>query len=198
MTRSPLLLSLPAALLLAACGNPVLDGKIAALGGEVTGVQPSEYHRPGQPCLDCHGVYGGASPRMSIAGTIFAAPIEKLPTPVEDVNIVITDAFGSKNGASPTQPPPPKKTNCVGNFFFSTDDFDPGFPLEAKIECPMAPGSMNTNARYMSSRVSREGSCGTCHQGARTQGSPGWIFCVDDPAQSPFKGPGKDCPGVPK
>ena len=36
------------ALALAGCGNPVIDVKIAALGGEVTGVEPSEHHRPGR------------------------------------------------------------------------------------------------------------------------------------------------------
>ena len=176
----------------------MLDVKIAAHGGEVTGVEPSEFHRPGQPCLACHGVYGGASPLMSIAGTIFAAPIEKLPTPVEGVNVVITDAFGNKNGKGPTETPPERKTNCVGNFFFTKDEFNPGFPLEAKIECPTKPGSVDTTGHYMSSRISREGSCGACHDGKRDQGSPGWVYCVDSPSLSPFKPPGQDCPGVPK
>jgi hypothetical protein len=183
---------------LTGCGNPVIDTKVAALGGEVPGIDPGEFHRPGQPCLDCHGVYGGASPQMSIAGTIFAAPIDKLPTPVENVNIVITDSFGSKNGASPTVKPPDRKTNCVGNFFFTRDEFDPGFPLEAKIECPTKPGSVDTTGHYMSSRISREGSCGACHTGARDQGSPGWIYCVEKPEDSPFKPPGKECKGVPQ
>jgi hypothetical protein len=183
---------------LGGCGNPVIDVKVAALGGEVPGVEPSEFHRPGQPCLDCHGVYGGASPQMSIAGTIFAAPIDKLPTPVEKVNVVITDSFGNKNGKGPTETPPQRLTNCVGNFFFTRDEFDPGFPLEAKIECPTKPGSADTTGHYMSSRISREGSCAACHTGARDQGSPGWVYCVENPAASPFKPPGSECQGVPK
>jgi hypothetical protein len=187
-----------AALCLFGCGNPVVDVKIAALGGEVIGVEPGEYHRPGQPCLVCHGVYGGASPLMSIAGTIFASPIDKLPTPAPGVNVVITDAFGNKNGKGPTETPPERKTNCVGNFFFRKDELNPGFPLEAKIECPTKPGSDETAGIYMSSRISREGSCGACHQGARDQGSPGWVYCVEDPAKSPFDPPGTECPGVPK
>ena len=184
--------------LLTACGNPVIDVKVAALGGEVTGVEPGEFHRPGQPCLDCHGVYGGATPQMSIAGTIFAAPIDTFPTPVENVNVVITDSFGNKNGKGPTEIPPDRKTNCVGNFFFRTDEFNPGFPLEAKIECPTKPGSADTTGHYMSSRISREGSCATCHKGRRDQGSPGWVFCVENPKESPFKPPGSECQGVPK
>ena len=60
-----------------------------------------------------------------------------------------------------------------------------------EIEC-----GEGTNPRYMTTRISRGGACAECHKGKQDQGSPGWIYCVGD-GKSPFKGPGKDCPGIP-
>lgn len=176
-----LALAAPAA---SGCGNPVVDQKVAALPPEVAGVAPSEYHRPGQPCLLCHGPSGAATPQMSIAGTIFATP-GKSPTPVADVVVTITDSFGDVKT---------KKTNCIGNFFITADEWQPGFPLAAKIEYPSVSGTGTTPA-YMSTRIGREGSCAGCHQGQRADDSPGFVYCVDAPAD-PFPKPGTDCQGV--
>ncbi|MFO0755277.1 MAG: hypothetical protein U0359_02225 [Byssovorax sp.] len=177
--------ALPAVLAIG-CGNPALDVRIDALGGEVPGVEPSEYHRPGQPCLLCHGPYKGAEPELAIGGTIFAIPAKSDDdafTPVEGVTVTLTDAFRVEKTV---------KTNCIGNFYIKKDDWDPGFPLQAKIDC-----GKGTVPRYMSTRISRAGSCADCHTGKQDQGSPGWVYCVDE-AKSPFKGPGKDCPGIPQ
>jgi hypothetical protein len=173
---------------LAGCGNPPLDDQVAKLGDEVPGVAESEFHRPGQPCLLCHGPYGGASPEMVIGGTIFAIPVAagKTPTGVENVVVTITDSFGDSKT---------KKTNCIGNFFFTAEEWQPGFPLAAKIEYPAIEGKGTTPA-YMSTRIGRDGSCGGCHQGARSASSPGWVFCVDE-EKNPFPKPGNDCEGVP-
>ncbi len=175
---------------LAGCGNPVIDQKVAALPPEVDGVPPSEWHRPNQPCLLCHGPYGGAKPQMSVAGTINAIPIsgKDQPIGVEDVTVTITDSFGEVKT---------KKTNCIGNFFLTTDEWEPGFPLAAKIEYPTPGGAAGaTTPAYMSTRIGRDGSCAGCHSGERSEGSPGIVFCVEAES-SPFPEPGSDCKGVP-
>src|SRR5690606_33596927 len=99
MRRAPrAALSIPlvaalAALGATACGDPVLDARIEALGGEVDGVEPGEFHRPGQPCVLCHGKYGGEEPEMSVGGTIFAIPTtpdnENEVIPVEGVKVLL-------------------------------------------------------------------------------------------------------------
>jgi len=180
-----LCLLLPA---LGGCGNPSLDVEIKALGGEVPGVPETAFHRPGQPCIHCHGPYKGAKPEMAIAGTIFAIPTGKggIPVPVNNAKITVTDALGRVNGVeSPPATPPTKVTNCAGNFFFTTDEIKPAFPYEVKVECP-EPNDMNTirSTRTMLTRISREGSCNACHQGAQDQSSPGWVVCEDDEAHT--------------
>lgn len=174
---------------LSACSNPVIDEKVAALGPEEAGVAESEWHRPGQPCVLCHGPYGGAKPEMSVAGTVFATPGKKGKTPVgvEKVKITITDSFGEVME---------KETNCIGNFFITSEEWKPGFPLAAKIEYP-EPGGDGTTPAYMATRIGRDGSCAGCHAGPSSATSPGSIYCVDE-EKSPFPKPDDDCPGVAK
>ncbi len=181
--------TLPALVLLAAgCGNPAIDQQIAALPPEVPGVPQSEFHRPGQPCLLCHGAYVGATPEMSVAGTVFGTPVEagQDPTPVGNVTVTITDSFGVVQT---------KVTNCIGNFYITTDEWLPGFPLAAKIEYPSLSGT-GTTPTYMNTRIGRDGSCAGCHFGARALDTPGVVYCVDAPAD-PFPPPGSSCQGVP-
>jgi hypothetical protein len=181
------ILLLPALASLLGCGNPAIDQQIAALPPEVAGVPKSEFHRPGQPCLLCHGPYVGASPEMSVAGTVFATPVTSgAPTPVGSVVVTVTDSFGDVHT---------KTTNCIGNFYITTDEWQPGFPLAAKIEYPSLSGSGTTPA-YMSTRIGRDGSCAGCHHGPRADDTPGSVYCVDADAD-PFPVPGKDCQGVP-
>lgn len=172
----------------AGCGNPAIDDKVAVLGPEVEGVEPSQYHRPGQPCLLCHGPYGGAKPEMSVAGTIFAIPPRKGKpgVGVENVIVTITDSFGDVKT---------KKTNCIGNFFIKADEWQPGFPLAAKIEYPDPGGGKGTTPAYMSTRIGRDGSCAGCHEGPRSESTPGGVYCVDA-TESPFPEPDENCPGV--
>lgn len=183
-------LAILGALSASACGNPVIDDKVALLGPEVEGVAKSEYHRPGQACLLCHGPYGGAKPEMTVAGTVFAIPAKKgkKSVGVEDVVVTITDSFGDVKT---------KKTNCIGNFFITADEWQPGFPLAAKIEYPTPGGPEDsTTPAYMSTRIGRDGSCAGCHEGPRSETTPGAVFCVDA-TTSPFPAPDDDCPGVP-
>ncbi len=186
---------LPAALL--GCGNPSLDVAIKELGGEVPGVPASAFHRSGQPCIDCHGPYKGAKPEMALAGTVFAIPMideKSIPIPVANVKITVTDALGLVNGVeSPPAPVPTKLTNCAGNFYFTTDELKLAFPYESKIECPEPGNDMAIRStQTMVTRISREGSCNSCHEklpdppssGLKTQSTPGIIVCDTDTAHT--------------
>lgn len=175
----------------AGCGNPAVDVRVEQLGDEVAGVEPGPFHRPGQPCVLCHSTYVGASPPISVGGTIFATPTvgDELPRPVEGVKVHVTDAFGKQATAV---------TNCIGNFYFETETYDPAFPLHVEMDYPV-PGSDGTTRRVvMSTRISRDGSCAGCHFGPRTQGSPGWVYCTEPMPTPPFPGPDPSCEGIPK
>ncbi len=152
----------------AGCGNPVIDKRIEDLGPEIEGVEPGEFHRPGQPCVLCHSSYEGAEPEMAVGGTIFATPNRKLP--VDKVTVTLTDALGDSRSAT---------TNCIGNFFIKKEDWDPAFPLKAEVVYGV-PGTDQLKAVTMESRISRDGSCAGCHVGTRNQGSPGWVWLEEE------------------
>jgi hypothetical protein len=182
-----LLVALP--LFVSACGNRAVDERIAALGDELPNVPPSEFHRPGQPCVLCHGEYLRENPIMTVAGTIHAFPASDNPLPVKGVKVLLTDAFGDQKEAG---------TNCAGNFFIKADEWKPAFPLRAEIEYPV-PGSIDSTKRVvMSTRISRDGSCAGCHVGAPNQGSPGWVTCAETDLNPPFPAQESSCPGAAK
>jgi hypothetical protein len=189
-----LLFALGATLLLAAgCGNRAVDERIAALGEEDPSVPVDQYefHRPGQPCLLCHGEYLREEPVMTVAGTIYAEPVgpNVAPLPVKGVTVILTDSFGETFKAP---------TNCAGNFFITEDQWKPAFPLRAELEWPV-PGSDGALKRsVMATRISREGSCGGCHAGAPNQGSPGWVTCSETPVGLPWPPQDPSCPGAKK
>jgi hypothetical protein len=186
---------------IAGCGNPAVDNRIDALGGENPDVEPSEYHRPGQPCVLCHSEYEGAEPRIAVGGTVFVDQVGLAP--VEGADVVLTDT----RGISVTV-----KTNCVGNFFVPSGEWndkypDPQFPLAAEIRCPTYDesgqpvidelGAPVIRVKAMASVISRDGSCATCHttapQGAQ---STGRIYCNSVGETNPFPPIRSDCPGV--
>jgi len=168
-----------AALGLMACESPVNDDQITCLGGEQPGVPTSAFHRPGQPCIVCHGDYQGDKPIMAVAGTIFATPSN--PVPVEGVRVRLTDSAGSTKDAT---------TNCIGNWWIDSDAWMPAFPLRAEIVCPStAPDDPDQPPRrlVMGTRITRDGSCAGCHIGPPAQDSPGWIFCGKTMPQPPYR-----------
>lgn len=129
-----------------ACTDPVLDDAIDALGNETEGVEKGEYHRAGQPCVTCHQQGGPASDApFTIAGTVFAQPKRQIG--VEGVEVRMTDAEGTKYIA---------KTNCVGNFFVKSSEWDPRFPVLVEI-------AKNNVRRAMQSPIGRDPSCAGCH-----------------------------------
>lgn len=159
----------------AGCANPIQDAKIEALGPEDPAVPQSDIHRPGQPCLLCHGPYKGAEPEMAVAGTIYGYPFDDSaedgnPIPAVGVEIEISDSLD-------TSPPVKPVTNCAGNFYVKKEDWSPAFPLRVSIRYKV--GDNDTDRVPMDTRISRDGSCAGCHVGAPDQGSPGWISCAD-------------------
>jgi hypothetical protein len=174
-------------LLAAGCGNRAVDERIAALGEEKANVPPSEFHRPGQPCVLCHGEYLREPPIMTVAGTIHAFPATENPLPVKGVTVRLTDAFGDQFE---------KGTNCAGNFFITPEEWKPAFPLRAEIEYPVPESLDSTKRVVMSTRISRDGSCAGCHVGAPNQGSPGWVTCAEADLNPPFPPQESTCPGA--
>ena len=74
----------PSALL--GCNDATHDEEVAALGAEDPAVPPGPDHRPGQPCLTCHGGIGPAKQQFSIGGTVYAvvrAARERLRRPLD-------------------------------------------------------------------------------------------------------------------
>lgn len=168
-----------ASVALAGCPNPVQDRKIDELGGECSDVAESEFHRPGQPCVLCHGEYERQGPIMAIGGTIFATKAQA--TPVEGAEILLTDANG-------TSPPNPVMSNCIGNFFVDADDWTPAYPLHAEIICPDPDSPDEPRRLVMGTRIARDGSCAGCHfdrPGAHKD-SPGWIYCAVTSPMNPY------------
>jgi hypothetical protein len=123
---------------------------------------------------------------MSVGGTIFAAPADA-PIPVGEAKITVIDAAGESRTV---------KSNCIGNFWITTEQWQPLFPLRAELTCAFANGTGSTRT-LMISRISRDGSCAGCHVGVQNQGSPGWVYCTTDPAEvAQLPQPGPSCKGL--
>jgi hypothetical protein len=138
------LVALAAAAISASCEfDPVLQDKIEALPPEKG--EPSELHRPGQPCEYCHNEYEGAEPRLAIGGTVYSQSLsDGALLPVEGVFVTVFDSAGASQKAC---------TNAAGNFFVEYDDWpDAAFPLTVQV-----------GSRFMRSLVGRERSCASCH-----------------------------------
>ena len=176
---SDLMVALAAVLLsaLSGCGNPSYDVQIEQLPPD-TGAKEGGSHRPGQPCLLCHGPYKGASPQLAVAGTVFsdktqadsyvdaAADAAKLGQPGVTVTVYDTAVATGRQ----------KKSDASGNFWLTVDEYTPLFPLGARMDCLKADGT--TLQFTMASRISREGSCNACHSVKRDQSSAGWLECA--------------------
>jgi hypothetical protein len=151
------------------CDDPYKDNLIEELGEEQSGFSPSEIHRPGQPCLACHSEYQGDEPLMTFGGTLFAEPVSGVDLVLVAGFIVrLIDTRGKTIDV---------KTNKCGNFFLTQDQFEPEYPVRAEIFGPQSPGSDSiVQLRTMSSRISRDGSCGTCHIHPASPYSPGVAY----------------------
>jgi hypothetical protein len=160
---------------LATCVDATHDQQVQALGGEVNGVPPGPDHRPGQPCLVCHGGQGPASGQLSVAGTAYA--VYQQSTPAVGASVQIEDITGAVFTL---------RTNEVGNFYIPVQDWQPTYPL-GQIQVSLGPAS-----EQMTTHVGRDGSCCSCHQSQAGPTSPGSIYvAVDQGALVPEGGTGE-------
>jgi hypothetical protein len=134
--------------------DPVHNDAVAALGPEAPGVPPGPTHRPGQDCGVCHGGSGPGGKTFVAAGTIYKAYDD--PGVLQNATVILTDA----NGFSPSAP---LTTNEAGNFYVTTDDWAPKFPVTVQVTYNGAPA-----ASKMTSHMGKGGGCALCHQGAAT------------------------------
>jgi hypothetical protein len=156
-----LVLAVPAvaALGTTACQDPVHDRAVAALGDEVPGVPTGPTHRAGQPCLVCHGG-SGPGPDFTMAGTVYLTQGET--TPAVGAVVHITSSNGEEHDSMPT--------NEVGNFYMSSKEFIPTYPLVITVK-----GDDGT-VQKMTTHVGRDGSCSGCHVDPQGPGSPGRVY----------------------
>lgn len=150
---------------LAACIDATHDDQVAALGGEAPGVSPGPEHRPGQPCLVCHGGLGPASSTFSLGGTVVAvidqtAPAVGAQVQIEDINGV---AFLSP-------------TNGAGNFYVTTGQWQPTFPIKMQV-------TLGGTTAQMVTFSGRDGSCAACHQASVGPSSPGPVYVATTAGQ---------------
>ena len=156
-------------LLSPAVGCSYDDPRVAELPAPGGG---SPTHRPGQPCLLCHG--------FAIAGTIYQRASDGRG--VQGAAVAITDAAGHEMVAT---------SNSAGNFYLEVQSglgapqagrqgnlripWEPVFPLRIKV-------SLGGLQKQMRTSVHREGACSICHSlnGAGTD-TVSKIFLEDSP-----------------
>ena len=159
-----------------ACNDPVHDARVSALGDENPAVPPGPNHRPGQPCLTCHGGNGPADVELAVAGTIYQSAAPDSP-PLAGAVVTIYDATQLADGGAPQT----AGTNAAGNFYIPRAQWTPFFPLhDISVTLPGtdAPTMMHTN-------VGRDGSCGSCHFDPKSNDSHGHVYFVLEPGDFP-------------
>jgi hypothetical protein len=161
---------------LTGCPDAEHDIQVAALGGEAPGVSPGPSHRPGQPCLVCHGGIGPAKLQFSVAGTVYGYRYDPNQT-LQGAQVQLEDATGYFWHVS---------TNSAGNFYILSSDWSPTYPLIVpSVVDPSQTGnplpSGNCSRGYLScgsgcclgqamiTLDNRDGSCASCH--GLTQGT---------------------------
>ena len=140
--------------------DPVHSDEVADLGPEIDGVREGPTHRPGQPCLVCHGGSGPGSPQWAVAGTVYQD--ENSDTPLVGGTVTVTDATGSAQSLG---------TNEAGNFYIGTDQWNPVYPLHVTL-------SAGSTAISMTSRINGNGSCADCHLGHTGQATADHVPAV--------------------
>jgi hypothetical protein len=93
---------------------------VTALGPENPNIPPGPTHRAGQPCLTCHGGLGPANATFVTAGTVYVAASSTDAGALNNGTVELTDSTGSMY---------PATTNDAGNFYVTTDEWAPIFPL---------------------------------------------------------------------
>jgi hypothetical protein len=137
-----------------ACGDPVHDNQVDALGAEQGDVGP--LHRPGQPCLACHGGSGPAKAEFAFGGTVYK---EETSDGYEGVDVQLTDA---------TQTVKHITTNRAGNLYIGQESWQPIAPIHVQI-------SFQDVTAQMATHIGRDGSCASCHYEPRGPASAGRV-----------------------
>lgn len=173
MRRASSRLLLAACLVLAGClGTSPEDAERDALGPYGDDDDGDPEHRPGQPCLVCHGEF-------VIAGTVFLYATDEVG--IGGAVVDVTDAEGRTFSAP---------TNRTGNFMVSVKGgisgpqlsrrgnllipWQPAYPLRVRVR-------RNGIDRDMESWVWREGACAGCHVGsADTAESVARVYLLEE------------------
>ncbi|MGH7281404.1 MAG: hypothetical protein ACRELY_07780, partial [Polyangiaceae bacterium] len=127
-------------------------------------------HRAGQPCLTCHGGSGPASAQFIAAGTVYA--VKGQTDPLVNGTVDLTDSTNATFDVP---------TNEVGNFFVTTAEWQPVFPVLVKVKLQDAEADMI-------SHIGRDGSCADCHTATPGPRSPGPPYLASDPGDLPGAG----------
>jgi hypothetical protein len=144
-----------------ACVDTVHDDEVAALGPEIG--SPGPEHRPGQPCLVCHGGSGPADLVLSTGGTV--VDTQGQTAPAVGAIVTIEDVDGNFHTST---------TNDAGNFYVTAAEFTPHYPTQMTVSVA-SPGP-DYVPQSMLTHSSREGSCAACHQPSEGPSSPGPVY----------------------
>lgn len=150
-----------------ACTDPTHEDAVTALGGETPGVAAGSLHRPGQPCVTCHGDSGPASSEFSLAGTVYALLRRSDPAPGALVSV--EDITGKVVSTG---------TNPAGNFYVPSSLWRPKYPLKVQV-------TFGNVTKQMLTHISRAASCADCHRDPPSQNSPGQIYIATNPSGLP-------------
>jgi len=168
-----------------ACGGCLVDApeerEPALLGDYDDG---DAEHRPGQPCLLCHGA--GHIPRppgeteYEVAGTVYPMIDSTEDMGIEDVEVILEDARGDRLIA---------RTNRTGNFMVEvdTDVSEPRQSRRGILRVPRAlkfPLSVSIRQgemeQVMRTKIWRNGSCAHCHGARPGVDSVGRVYLLED------------------
>jgi hypothetical protein len=151
-----------------ACVDTVHEDAVQALGAEDPSVPVGSLHRPGQPCVTCHGGSGPAKTQFSMAGTVYAQ--DKSRRQAAGAVVTIEDVTGATYTTT---------TNSAGNFYIPLSAFEPQYPVSV-YNVGSADGSQNQS---MATIINRDGSCADCHANPRGPDSQGPVYLA--PAGTP-------------
>lgn len=144
-------------------------------------------HRPGQPCLICHGP--GHFPRppgeveFQVGGTVYGGIADLEDEGLSGVEVELTDADGFVVTAV---------TNRTGNFLVSVDgdvaagtQLEPGwFAVPSALQFPLrAVIRRDGDEQEMRTNIWRSGSCAHCHGPGPGVDSVGRVYLYDEGAQ---------------
>lgn len=143
------------------------------LGPDVTERGP--LHRPGQPCMWCHGGPFPSAHEFIVAGTVYLREADAAGA--RGATVTLTDATGATFTAT---------TSSVGNFYLSLGADGRGREGQLAVATPpIFPLTVTVSAaghdKRMRSKIQREGSCAACHLEPPGAATVGKVFAEDAP-----------------